>query len=76
MVPLSILDLSPVHRGATPADALRNTLDLAQHAEGWGYHRFWLAEHHNMTGIASAATAVVIGYVAGGTKTAGNRHLP
>jgi luciferase family oxidoreductase group 1 len=69
MVPLSILDLSPVSRGATPADALRNSLDLAQHAEGWGYHRFWLAEHHNMTGIASAATAVVIGYVAGGTKT-------
>src|ERR1700737_3868949 len=68
MVPLSILDLSPVSRGATPADALRNSLDLAQHAEGWGYHRFWLAENHNMTGIASAATAVVIGYVACGTK--------
>ncbi|TGS57828.1 MsnO8 family LLM class oxidoreductase, partial [Mesorhizobium sp. M1C.F.Ca.ET.176.01.1.1] len=50
-------------------DAFRNTLDLAQHAERWNYRRFWLAEHHNMTGIASAATSVVIGYVAGGTKT-------
>ena len=65
---VSILDLSPVAEGFTPADALRNTLDLAQHAEQWGYTRFWLAEHHNMTGIASAATSVVIGFVAGGTK--------
>jgi luciferase family oxidoreductase group 1 len=65
----SILDLAVVVQGATPADALRNTLDLAQHAERWGYHRYWLAEHHNMIGIASAATAVVIGYVAGGTHT-------
>jgi len=77
---LSILDLAPVVEGATPADALRNTLDLAQHAERWGYTRFWLAEHHNMTGIASAATSVVIGYVAGGTKTirvgAGGIMLP
>jgi luciferase family oxidoreductase group 1 len=64
---LSILDLAFVAEGATPADALRNTLDLAQHAERWGYHRFWLAEHHNMVGIASAATSVVIGYVAAGT---------
>ncbi|MEO7217985.1 MAG: LLM class flavin-dependent oxidoreductase, partial [Gemmatimonadaceae bacterium] len=63
----SVLDLAPVPAGSTPADALRNSLDLAQHAERLGYHRFWLAEHHNMTGIASAATAVVIGYVAGGT---------
>ncbi|PRX91690.1 luciferase family oxidoreductase group 1 [Paraburkholderia sp. BL25I1N1] len=69
MIPFSVLDLSPVTAGATPADAFRNTLDLAQHAENWNYRRFWLAEHHNMTGIASAATAVVIGYVAGGTKT-------
>src|ERR1700756_1727825 len=69
VIPFSILDLSPVPRGSTPADALRNSLDLAQHAERWNYHRYWLAEHHNMTGIASAATAVVIGYVAGGTKT-------
>jgi luciferase family oxidoreductase group 1 len=69
MPAFSILDLAVVVQGATPADALRNTLDLAQHAEGWGYHRYWLAEHHNMIGIASAATAVVIGYVAGGTST-------
>ena len=60
MPPLSILDLAFVREGGTPADALRNTLDLAQHAERWGYRRFWLAEHHNMVGIASAATAVVI----------------
>ena len=69
MIPFSVLDLSPVTAGATPADAFRNTLDLAQHAESWDYRRFWLAEHHNMTGIASAATSVVIGHVAGGTKT-------
>jgi luciferase family oxidoreductase group 1 len=69
MIPFSILDLSPIAQGATPADALHRSLDLAQHAETWGYNRYWLAEHHNMTGIASAATAVVIGYVAGGTKT-------
>ena len=69
MIPISILDLSPIIEGATPADALRNTLDLAQHAENWGYRRFWLAEHHNMPGIASAATSVVIGHVAGGTRT-------
>jgi luciferase family oxidoreductase group 1 len=80
MVPLSILDLAPVPQGKTPADALRNTLDLAQHGERWGYQRFWLAEHHNMVGIASAATAVVIGYVAAGTSTirvgAGGIMLP
>jgi luciferase family oxidoreductase group 1 len=69
MIPFSVLDLSPIAQGATPADALRNSLDLAQHAERWNYLRYWLAEHHNMRGIASAATAVVIGYVAGGTKT-------
>jgi luciferase family oxidoreductase group 1 len=69
MIPFSILDLSPIAEGATAAEALHRSLDLAQHAERWGYHRYWLAEHHNMTGIASAATAVVIGYVAGGTKT-------
>jgi luciferase family oxidoreductase group 1 len=69
VVPFSILDLSPIPQGATAADALRNSLDLAQHAEAWGYNRFWLAEHHNMPGIASAATSVVIGHVAGGTKT-------
>ena len=68
MIPFSILDLSPIPQGATAAAALRNSLDLAQHAEVWGYKRFWLAEHHNMPGIASAATSVVIGHVAGGTK--------
>jgi luciferase family oxidoreductase group 1 len=69
MIPFSILDLAFVPDGSTAADALKNTLDLAQHAEGWGYRRFWLAEHHNMIGIASAATSVVIGYVAGGTRS-------
>ncbi|MGB6669816.1 MAG: LLM class flavin-dependent oxidoreductase, partial [Candidatus Acidiferrum sp.] len=69
MIPFSILDLSPIPEGATAAIALRNSLDLAQHAEAWGYRRFWLAEHHSMPGIASAATSVVIGYIAGGTKT-------
>jgi luciferase family oxidoreductase group 1 len=69
MIPFSILDLSPIPQGATAAIALRNSLDLAQHAEAWGYKRYWLAEHHNMPGIASAATSVVIGHVAGGTKT-------
>jgi luciferase family oxidoreductase group 1 len=69
MIPFSILDLSPIVEGATAADALRNSLDLAQHAEKWGYRRYWLAEHHNMPGIASAATAVVIAHVAGGTST-------
>jgi luciferase family oxidoreductase group 1 len=68
-VSVSILDLAPVTEGATPADALRRTIDLAQHAERWGYTRFWLAEHHNMTGIASAATSVVIGAVAAATHT-------
>jgi luciferase family oxidoreductase group 1 len=80
MVPYSVLDLAPIPQGKTPADALRNTLDLAQHAERWGYRRFWLAEHHNMVGIASAATAVVIGYVAAGTSSirvgAGGIMLP
>jgi luciferase family oxidoreductase group 1 len=69
MIPFSVLDLSPIAAGSTAAQAFANTLDLAQHAERWGYLRYWLAEHHNMTGIASAATAVVIGHVAGGTKT-------
>ncbi len=69
MVPLSILDLVPVIFGETPGEALRKSLDLAQHVEGFGYRRFWVAEHHNMTGIASAATSVVIGYLACGTST-------
>jgi luciferase family oxidoreductase group 1 len=80
MARYSILDLAFVPAGAAPAVALSNTLDLARHAERWGYHRFWLAEHHNMVGIASAATAVVIGHVAAGTKTirvgAGGIMLP
>jgi luciferase family oxidoreductase group 1 len=69
MPPFSVLDLAPVPQGATPAEALRRSLDLARHVERWGYRRFWLAEHHNMIGIASAATAVVIGYIAGGTQS-------
>src|SRR5665213_341632 len=76
----SVLDLAPIPLGSNPAEALKHTLELAQHAERLGYNRFWLAEHHNMTGIASAATAVVIGYVAGGTHTirvgAGGIMLP
>jgi luciferase family oxidoreductase group 1 len=67
--PFSILDLAPVPLGSTPGDALRNSLDLARHAERWGYNRYWLAEHHNMIGIASAATSVAIGFIAGGTQT-------
>ena len=66
--PLSVLDLAPIVAGSTAAVSLRNTLDLARHAERLGYHRYWLAEHHNMVGIASAATAVVIAHVAGGTS--------
>jgi len=80
MVPLSVLDLCPIVEGATAADAFRNTIDLAQHAERWGYKRFWLAEHHNMPGIASAATAVLIGQVGAATSTirvgAGGIMLP
>src|ERR1700704_4989890 len=69
VIPFSVLDLSPINRDSDAAHAFRNSLDLAQHAERWNYKRFWLAEHHNMPGIASAATAVVIGYIAGGTRT-------
>ncbi|MFD1703131.1 LLM class flavin-dependent oxidoreductase [Methylopila henanensis] len=69
MIPFSVLDLAPIAQGATAADAFRNSLAFAREAERLGYRRFWLAEHHNMTGIASAATAVVIGHVAGGTST-------
>ena len=63
----SMLDLSPIGQGRTAADALGNSLDLAQHAERWGYHRYWVAEHHNIPGVASAATSVVLGYLAAGT---------
>lgn len=80
MVDLSVLDLSPIVEGGDAAQSLRNTRDLAQHAERLGYRRYWLAEHHNMTGVASAATAVVIGHIAGGTSTirvgAGGVMLP
>ena len=68
MALFSLLDLSPIREGADAADAFRDTLDLAQHAEKWGYHRFWLAEHHNLPGIASAATSIVINHVANGTE--------
>jgi luciferase family oxidoreductase group 1 len=79
-IPLSVLDLAPIVEGGDAAEALRNTLDLARHAERWGYRRFWLAEHHNMPGIASSATSVVMAHVAGGTATirvgAGGIMLP
>ena len=68
-IPYSILDISPIPQGFTAADALRNSLDVAQHAEKWGYTRYWVAEHHNMTGNASSATAVLIGYLAAGTSS-------
>ena len=80
MIPLSVLDLAPIAEGSDASRALRNTLDLARNAERWGYDRYWLAEHHGMPGIASAATAVVIGHVAAGTSTirvgAGGIMLP
>ncbi|MEO7391539.1 MAG: LLM class flavin-dependent oxidoreductase [Ramlibacter sp.] len=80
MIPFSVLDLSPITEGGDAAQSFRNTLDLAQHAERWGFNRYWLAEHHGMPGIASAATAVLIGHVAGGTRTirvgAGGIMLP
>jgi len=69
MTKLSVLDLAPVVEGSSVGEALANSLDLARHVEKLGYKRFWLAEHHNMEGIASAATSVVIAHVAGGTKT-------
>ncbi|HRD98392.1 MAG TPA: LLM class flavin-dependent oxidoreductase [Rubrivivax sp.] len=68
MIPLSILDLAPIVEGGDAALALHNSLDLARHAETWGYRRYWVAEHHNMDGVASSATAVLIGYIAGGTQ--------
>jgi luciferase family oxidoreductase group 1 len=68
-IALSVLDLAPILAGKTPQDSFHNSLDLARHVERWGYKRFWLAEHHNMAGIASTATAVLIGYIAGGTST-------
>src|ERR687889_1507293 len=80
MIPFAVLDLAPIVEGGNAAQALARSLDLARHAERWGYNRFWLAEHHGMPGIASAATAVVIGHVAAGTSTirvgAGGIMLP
>ena len=80
MIPLSVLDLAPIVQGGSAVQSFRHSLDLAQHVERWGYRRFWLAEHHNMPGIASAATAVLIGHVAAGTSTirvgAGGIMLP
>src|SRR5450756_528831 len=80
MIPFSVLDLAPITEGSDAAQSFRNTLALAQHAERWGFNRYWLAEHHGMPGIASAATAVLIGHVAGGTRTirvgAGGIMLP
>ncbi|AJP49176.1 hypothetical protein PG1C_13535 [Rugosibacter aromaticivorans] len=80
MIPFSVLDLSPIVTGGTAVQSLSNTLDLARHAERLGYHRYWLAEHHGIPGIASAATAVVIGHVAAGTRSirvgAGGIMLP
>jgi len=80
MIPLSILDLSPIPEGSDAGQALRNSLDLARHAEALGYRRFWMAEHHNMPGIASAATAVALAHVAAGTRSirigAGGIMLP
>jgi luciferase family oxidoreductase group 1 len=80
MIPFSVLDLCPIAAGGDAAQSFRNSLDLARHAERWGYRRYWLAEHHNMTGIGSSATAVLVGHVAGGTSTirvgAGGVMLP
>jgi len=80
MIPLSVLDLSPITTDGSAAQALKNSLDLARHAEAWGYLRYWLAEHHNMPAVASAATSIVIAYVAAGTSTirvgAGGIMLP
>jgi luciferase family oxidoreductase group 1 len=69
LIPFSVLDLAPIVEGGDASQSFRNSLDLAQHAERWGFHRYWLAEHHNMPGIASAATAVLIAHVAGGTSS-------
>jgi len=80
MIPFSVLDLSPITEGGSASQSFRNTLDLAQYAESWGFRRFWVAEHHGMPGIASAATSILINHVASGTKTirvgAGGIMLP
>src|SRR3546814_14705678 len=76
----SLLDLAPILQGQTAAESFANMLDLARHAEAWGYHRYWMAEHHNIPGIASAATSILIGHVASGTERirvgAGGLMLP
>lgn len=69
MLPMSVLDLAPIVEGSDAAQALHHSLDLAQHAEAWGYRRYWVAEHHNMDGVASSATAVLVGHLAGGTRS-------
>ena len=69
VIPLSVLDLAPIVEGSDAAQALRHSLDLARHAEAWGYRRYWVAEHHNMDGVASSATAVLVGHLAAGTRT-------
>src|SRR4051812_5373271 len=80
MIPFSVLDLSPIVQGGSAAQSFKNSLDLARHCERLGYHRFWLAEHHGIPGVASAATAVVIAHIAAGTSTirvgAGGIMLP
>src|SRR5690625_5265149 len=67
-IPLSVLDLSPLREGYTASDSFQNSANLIQAAERWGYKRYWLAEHHNMPGIASSATSVIIGHIAGATE--------
>src|SRR5690606_30805026 len=78
--PFSVLDLAPINEGSTAAQSFKNTVDLAQHAENWGYQRYWMAEHHGSPGSASAATAVLLAHVAGNTSTirvgAGGIMLP
>src|SRR4051794_39273946 len=80
MVRFSLLDLAPIREGGDAAEAFGHARDLAQHAERWGYYRYWLAEHHNLAGVGSAATSVLIGHVAGATQTirvgAGGIMLP
>lgn len=67
-IPLSVLDLAPIKEGSNAGQSFKNSVELAQHVEKWGFNRFWLAEHHNMPGIASSATSVIIGHIAGSTK--------
>src|SRR5690606_16526584 len=79
-VPLSVLDLAPITEGSNASESFKNSVELARNVENWGYNRYWLAEHHNMPGIASSATSVVIGHIAGATESirvgAGGVMLP